>query len=200
MLALSEQGVLMRLFANDSYSAWWHSKRAVTSLAFGVICGMVHTTAIAYAIPSQKVDGARGILTSSFVYPLMGPRESSDYGVRKHPIKRDLRHHHDGIDLAAPSGAIIRSIAAGRVMYSDPFGGYGNLVVIKHESGLTSHYGHCQTLKVRVGQVVRAGDIIATVGSTGRSTGPHLHFEIRKNGEPQHPERLLPGLADPTQG
>lgn len=154
----------------------------------------------AHALPPQPPAKPIAYLTSSFVYPLMGPRESSQYGLRRHPIKRKLRHHHDGIDLAAPKGAVIRAIAAGRVMYSDPFGGYGNLVVIKHESGLTSHYGHCDTLKVRVGQFVRPGDIIATVGNTGRSTGPHLHFEIRRNGEPQHPERILPGLADPTLG
>jgi murein DD-endopeptidase MepM/ murein hydrolase activator NlpD len=154
----------------------------------------------AHASPPNASAKPIAYLGSSFVYPLMGPRESSQYGLRRHPIKRKLRHHHDGIDLAAPKGAAIRAIAAGRVMYSDPFGGYGNLVVIKHESGLTSHYGHCDSLKVRVGQFVRPGDIIATVGNTGRSTGPHLHFEIRRNGEPQHPERILPGLADPTLG
>jgi murein DD-endopeptidase MepM/ murein hydrolase activator NlpD len=153
-----------------------------------------------HATPTQLTAKPIAYLTSSYVYPLMGPRESSRYGVRSHPIKRTLRHHHDGIDLAAPKGAVIRAIAAGQVMYSDPFGGYGNLIVIKHDSGLTSHYGHCDTLKVRVGQIVRPGDIIGTVGSTGRSTGPHLHFEIRRNGKPQHPERLLPGLADPTLG
>jgi murein DD-endopeptidase MepM/ murein hydrolase activator NlpD len=169
------------------------------SLASLVICfGSLPRSAD--ASPAQLSAKPISYLTSSFVYPLMGPRESSQYGLRHHPIKRKLQHHHDGIDLAAPKGAAIRAIAAGRVMYSDPFGGYGNLIVIKHESGLTSHYGHCDALKVRVGQFVRPGDIIGTVGSTGRSTGPHLHFEIRRNGEPQHPERILPGLADPTLG
>lgn len=154
----------------------------------------------ARATPEQLSVRPVAHITNSFVYPLMGSRESSAYGIRRHPIKRTVRHHHNGIDLAAPKGAVVRSIAAGRVMYSDPFGGYGNLVVIRHESGLTSHYGHCDSLKVRVGEFVRPGDVIATVGSSGHSTGPHLHFEIRRNGKPQHPEHILPGLADPTEG
>jgi murein DD-endopeptidase MepM/ murein hydrolase activator NlpD len=85
-------------------------------------------------------------------------------------------------------------------MYSDPHGGYGNLVVIEHAKGITSHYGHCDTLKVRLGQRVKAGEIIATVGNTGISTGAHLHFEIRREGKPQDPERYLPGLGLPSQG
>lgn len=152
-----------------------------------------------YATPLQHGSPVAAILQTNFVYPLMGPKESSDYGVRRHPIRR-TRQHHDGVDLAAPKGALIRSIAAGRVVYADPFGGYGNLVVVSHPSGLTSHYGHCDTLKVRVGQVVQPGDVLATVGSTGRSTGPHLHFEIRRKGTPIHPERLLPGLDQPANG
>lgn len=136
----------------------------------------------------------------SFVYPLMGTRRSSDFGARHHPVTKRYRRHHDGIDLAAPTGSIIRSIASGRVIYADPWGGYGNLVVVKHDNGLTSHYGHCHTTSVRVGQSVHAGDIIGTVGSTGLSTGPHLHFEIRSHGKPEHPERYLPGLATPAEG
>jgi murein DD-endopeptidase MepM/ murein hydrolase activator NlpD len=138
--------------------------------------------------------------STNFVYPLMGPRTSSSFGPRSHPIRKSHRQHHHGIDLAAPVGSTIRSIASGVVIFADPFGGYGNLVVIKHDNGLSSHYGHCHALEVTVGQRVYAGDVIATVGNTGRSTGPHLHFEIRHNGEPQHPERYLPGLAGPAQG
>jgi murein DD-endopeptidase MepM/ murein hydrolase activator NlpD len=134
-----------------------------------------------------------------FVYPVMGPRLSSDYGVRKHPLKRVRRHHH-GIDLAAPIDAPIRAIAAGRVMFADPWGGYGRLVVIQHENGLTSHYGHCNALNVQPGQTVRAGDIIGTVGNSGSSTGPHLHFEIRQKGEPTNPENILPGITSQGEG
>jgi murein DD-endopeptidase MepM/ murein hydrolase activator NlpD len=124
---------------------------------------------------------------------------SSDFGLRNHPIKKRQQHHH-GIDLAAPMGAPIRAIAAGRVVYADPFGGYGKIVVVRHASGLTSHYGHCSGLSVKIGDNVAAGDIIGAVGSTGLSTGPHLHFEIRIDGVPQNPERYLPGLDSPAEG
>jgi murein DD-endopeptidase MepM/ murein hydrolase activator NlpD len=86
------------------------------------------------------------------------------------------------------------------VIYADPYAGYGNLVVVRHRDGLTSHYGHCESIKVKTGQQVKPGTVIGTVGSTGISTGPHLHFEIRRSGEPQDPERYLPGLADEGEG
>ena len=129
----------------------------------------------------------------------MGTRISSDFGVRKHPVLKKVKHH-GGIDLAAPKDAPIRSIRDGTVVFADPYGSYGNLVVVSHTNGYTSHYGHCSSIKVRTGQRIRAGQVIATVGSTGRVTGPHLHFEIRKNGTPEDPERFIPGLADAAQG
>lgn len=135
----------------------------------------------------------------SLVYPVMAPRLSSDFGFRRHPIRKHRAHHH-GVDLAAPKGAPIRVIAGGQVVYADPLGGYGKVVVVKHSSGLTSHYGHCDSLRVSIGQVLRPGDIVGTVGSTGLSTGPHLHFEIRKDGKPQDPEKYLPGLDSPSAG
>ena len=137
---------------------------------------------------------------SAMVYPVMGPRKSSDYGVRSHPKLKTKRHHH-GVDLAAPEGSPIRAISSGVVIFADPWGGYGNLVVLKHSDGATtSHYGHCKTLKVKTGQRVMAGKVIATVGSTGISTGPHLHFEVRVWGKPDNPEKFLPGLAEESAG
>jgi len=91
-------------------------------------------------------------------------------------------------------------IASGQVVYADPLGGYGKVIVVRHASGLTSHYGHCDSLAVSIGQLVKPGDVLGTVGSTGLSTGPHLHFEIRKNGKPQDPEKYLPGLDAPSAG
>ncbi|MBX7144684.1 MAG: M23 family metallopeptidase [Oligoflexia bacterium] len=135
----------------------------------------------------------------SYVYPLMGPRVSSEYGWRNHPVFHVVKHH-EGIDLAAPEGAPIRSIQAGRIVFADPYGGYGNLVVVQHAGGMTSHYGHCRSIRVRPGQLVQAGEIVGTVGSTGRVTGPHLHFEIRLRGEVENPERYLPGLALMAEG
>lgn len=135
----------------------------------------------------------------AFVYPVMGPRISSDFGVRKHPIQQ-ARRHHEGIDLAAPVGAPIRSIADGQVLYADPHGGYGKYIAIRHPNGITSHYGHCNSIEVVPGRTVTAGQIIGTVGNSGASTGPHLHFEIRRDGEAQDPESFLPGLAEEAAG
>ncbi len=151
------------------------------------------------ASPQEGQIYALATKSSAYVYPVMGPRVSSDFGVRRHPIKRSIKHH-DGIDLAAPLGAPIRVIASGTVLYSDPHGGYGRYIVVLHNDGYSSHYGHCKEIKVRPGQTLRAGEIIGTVGSTGISTGPHLHFEIRKNGRPEDPEKHLPGLAEQAAG
>jgi murein DD-endopeptidase MepM/ murein hydrolase activator NlpD len=91
-------------------------------------------------------------------------------------------------------------VRGGTVVFADPYAAYGNLVVVKHDNGYTSHYGHCDKIRVRPGQRVKAGEFIATVGSTGRVTGPHLHFEIRRNGEALDPERLFPGLREDAVG
>jgi len=124
---------------------------------------------------------------------------SSRFGMRKHPIFK-VRRHHDGIDLVAPIGAPIRAVAEGIVIFADPFKGYGNLVVIKHPNGLTSHYGHLRTMKVQPGQHIKAGQIIATLGSTGSSTGPHLHLEVRRDGQALDPIQVIPGLTLEAKG
>lgn len=135
----------------------------------------------------------------ALVYPLMSPRVSGKFGLRKHPIHK-VSKHHAGIDLAAPKNAPIRVVRNGLVVFADPHGGYGNLVVVQHENGYTSHYGHCQSIHVQIGQRVTAGQIIANVGSTGRSTGPHLHFELRQNGKALDPEEYVPGLTARPEG
>ena len=177
------------------------SQRATSQLLRSILsaglllAAAVNTAKLSYAIPASVATASR----ATFVYPLMGPRLSSDYGKRKHPILKSTRHHH-GVDLAAPEQSPIRAIAGGQVMYADPFGGYGNLIVVRHDGGMTSHYGHCRGFKVKIGQRVKAGQIIGTVGNTGISTGPHLHFEIRVAGEPRDPENFLPGLAAAAEG
>ena len=141
----------------------------------------------------------RATVGTGFVYPLMSPRISSSYGPRHHPVLK-VKRHHSGLDLAAPSGAPIRSIAPGVVVFADPYGGYGNFIVVEHANGLTSHYGHCEKISVNPGQIVEAGEIIGTVGKTGRVTGPHLHLEIRSNGKPQDPEKYIPYLRASAKG
>lgn len=137
--------------------------------------------------------------SGSYVYPVMAPRLSSGYGMRVHPILRFSRTHQ-GIDLAAPLGSPVRAVADGVVVFADPYQGYGKLVLIKHARGMTSHYGHCDKIRVSPGQHVKAGEIVAYVGSSGMSTGPHLHFEIRFNGRAVDPERIIPGLASAAEG
>ena len=102
---------------------------------------------------------------------------------------------HDGIDIAAPEGTPIRSVDRGEVIYADQLRGYGNIVIIRHADGLVSVYAHNETNLVRQGQTVSRGETIARVGSTGRVSGPHLHFEIRKNNAAQDPLRFLPQLC-----
>ena len=100
-------------------------------------------------------------------------------------------HTHKGIDIAAPNGTSIKAAADGTVTYSGWMSGYGYLVIISHGNGIQTYYGHCSKLYVSEGEEVNAGDIIAAVGSTGNSTGNHLHFEIRKNGSQINPQKYL---------
>ena len=119
-------------------------------------------------------------------------RVTSEFGNRIDPITGQ-RRGHTGMDLAVPTGTPIRAALPGTVTVSKyNAGGYGYYVMIDHGSGLTTLYGHCSQLLARVGQTVQAGDIIALSGSTGRSTGPHLHFEVRVNGERTNPRAYLP--------
>ena len=102
---------------------------------------------------------------------------------------------HDGIDIAAPEGTPILAIEAGEVIYSDQLRGYGNMVILRHAGGIVSVYAHNESNLVREGQSVARGEIVARVGSTGRVSGPHLHFEIRRNNAAQDPLRYLPQLC-----
>ena len=98
---------------------------------------------------------------------------------------------HGGLDIAASTGTAIKAIASGRVICASYQSGYGNMVKLDHGSGVQSYYGHCSKLYVSQGEYVEAGKVIAAVGSTGHSTGPHLHLEIRVNGETVNPQKYL---------
>ncbi|HHT36111.1 MAG: peptidoglycan DD-metalloendopeptidase family protein [Candidatus Wallacebacter cryptica] len=126
---------------------------------------------------------------SEFVWPLDEKGVvSSDYGMRFHPIYEEERFH-TGIDLAVNAGVPIRAAADGTVVLSEDANGYGLTVVIDHGEGLSTLYAHASKLLVKPGDIVRAGDAVALVGSTGFSTGPHLHFEVR-----QHQEHVDPWI------
>lgn len=119
-------------------------------------------------------------------------RVTSEFGSRIDPISHRLKNH-TGMDMAVPTGTPLRAALPGTVTISKyNAGGYGYYVMIDHGSGLATLYGHCSSLLVQAGQTVEAGDIIALSGSTGRSTGPHLHFEVRVHGERTDPRKYLP--------
>jgi len=117
-------------------------------------------------------------------------RITSNFGYRTHPTRR-RREFHEGIDIGARSGANIVAADCGVVILSSWHGGYGNTVIIDHGGGLHTLYAHNSVNLVRVGDQVSRGQVIARIGSTGVSTGPHLHFEMRVNGVPQNPRRAL---------
>ncbi|HAG11675.1 MAG TPA: peptidase M23 [Desulfotomaculum sp.] len=121
-----------------------------------------------------------GLPVNMLAWPVAGGWVSSGFGIR------DGRPH-EGIDIAAFEGDSIEAIRSGRVIFAGPRGTYGLTVIIDHGSGLTSLYGHTSAILVREGDSVKEGQIIARVGSTGRSTGPHLHLEVRLNGIPYDP-------------
>lgn len=123
------------------------------------------------------------------VVPVAG-HVGSGFGIRSDPFTGAPRQH-DGVDVGAPEGTAIRATADGVVRSAGPRGGYGYAVEIDHGNGLTTLYGHASQLLVSAGQVVHAGQEIAKVGSTGRSTGPHLHFEVRQGGRAVDPARVL---------
>lgn len=115
---------------------------------------------------------------------------SSKYGYRSDPFT-GKRTWHAGVDLAGKEGSDIISVAGGVVTYADERYGYGNLVEVDHGDGLVTRYAHAKTIEVNVGDVVQKGEVLALMGSTGRSTGPHVHFEVIRNGKSENPETYI---------
>jgi lipoprotein NlpD len=118
------------------------------------------------------------------LWPLRGVLYSR-YGVRQ-------GQRHDGIDIAAPEGASIGAAAAGTVLYAGSQSGYGSIVILRHDGGLLTLYAHASAILVRQGDRVRGGQPIARVGKSGRTSGPHLHFEVREGTRPRNPLFYLP--------
>jgi murein DD-endopeptidase MepM/ murein hydrolase activator NlpD len=139
------------------------------------------------------LEGYRGdiviIGSGQLSYPVDAPT-TSEFGWRLHPILGYTRFHA-GLDFGADYGTMIRATAPGYVLFADWYGGYGNTVVLDHGNGVATLYAHTEGFYVQEGQVVQRGQVIAQVGSTGLSTGPHLHFEVRVNGEPVDPRLYL---------
>jgi murein DD-endopeptidase MepM/ murein hydrolase activator NlpD len=111
------------------------------------------------------------------------------FGMRRNPFNGEGREVHEGLDIAVDFGTPVASTADGLVIYAAPHAGYGNLVIVYHSNGITTRYGHLSRISIEAGQRVKRGDQIGNVGSTGRSTGPHVHYEIRENDQPVDPQR-----------
>lgn len=135
------------------------------------------------------VDSAKKKLLPS-VLPVEGGWYSSNFGYRIDPFN-GARAFHEGMDFMAEAGTQVRAAAGGVVAFSDSHPQYGNMIEVDHGNGLITRYAHLSKRMVKVGDVVLSSGIIGMVGSTGRATGPHLHFEVRQNGAPLNPVRFL---------
>lgn len=136
-------------------------------------------------IKESKLEKDRSKGTVKFIYPLQEYVLTSRFGMRRGRL-------HSGLDLAAKVGTPIYAVADGRVIFAKRFAGYGNLIVVKHDKNYFSAYAHASNLMVSQGGKVRQGQQIGAVGMTGRSTGPHLHFEIHKGVTAIDPASILP--------
>ena len=135
----------------------------------------------------QKIDPQ----IPDFRMPLQA-HVSSHFGVRKDPFTHAARFHN-GVDIAAPEGMKVKAACAGRVVFAGFKEGYGNMVVVEHPGGYETRYAHLGALHVSTGDVLQREEALGTVGTTGRSTGPHLHFEVSRLGDRIDPEAVLAG-------
>ena len=129
------------------------------------------------------------LATTPSIWPVSGTVTSS-FGWRKSPFGNS-GELHAGIDIAVNAGTPVVATADGRVVQSGPFGGYGNLVQIDHGNGITTLYGHNSQIAVNIGQSVKKGQVVSYAGSTGNSTGPHVHYEVRENDASIDPWKYL---------
>jgi murein DD-endopeptidase MepM/ murein hydrolase activator NlpD len=138
----------------------------------------------------EYFDDQRSLLAST---PSLWPTRgwvTSDFGTRIDPYTAE-RKMHQGMDIATPHGQVIHTPSDGSVVFIGTEGGYGKVLVIDHGYGVKTRYGHLSEIHVRLGDRVKRGDKVASVGNTGRSTGPHLHYEVRVNGIPENPRKFI---------
>ncbi|MFL6546557.1 MAG: peptidoglycan DD-metalloendopeptidase family protein [Candidatus Udaeobacter sp.] len=148
------------------------------------------TVAPIFSPTTSPFPGTDGLIEPvTLRMPVQG-RITSDFGGRRDPVNGRQRFH-EGIDIAAPKGTPIQSAATGTVIYAGRNGGYGNTILVQHADGRITRYAHAESLMVNAGDTVEAGQTIAAVGSTGHSTGPHLHFEVIENGRHVSPLKVL---------
>lgn len=166
---------------------------APVSVLLAAVVPRIRASAAAAPVAAHpSMAGAASVAPGAHgrTWPVHAPI-TSGFGTRTHPLTGTSRVH-TGVDLGAAAGTPIRAAAAGTVVVAGPMGGYGNAVDIRHADGTTTRYAHQSRLLVRAGQQVAAGQVIGLVGSTGASTGPHLHFEVRTSAGAIDPVAWLP--------
>jgi murein DD-endopeptidase MepM/ murein hydrolase activator NlpD len=138
----------------------------------------------------EYFDDRQSLLASTpSVWPTRG-WTTSDFGVRLDPVSAE-RKMHEGLDVATPFGQAVQAPSDGTVVFKGWEGGYGNVLVLDHGYGVRTRYGHLSQVLVSLGDRVKRGARIASVGNTGKSTGPHLHYEVRVNGVPENPRKFI---------
>lgn len=158
--------------------------KARAGFVLGAIVGLAAATRSAGADCGSEATGQ-----PRFIAPVAGPIDGG-MGQKLHPLLGIVRWH-TGVDYARDQGTPVRASASGRVTFAAYKGEYGRHVEVSHGSGWSSSYSHLRRVAVAVGDCIRAGDMIGWIGTTGLSAGPHLHFEIRMDGEPIDPETVL---------
>lgn len=146
----------------------------------------------------DRLQQLQSNLDSQSSTPTIWPKQgkiNNEFGWRRNPFGGRSYENHPGMDIDGEKGDIIIAPGDGVVIKAGWTGGYGNLIEIAHSNGLTTRYGHLSKVEVNVGDVIQRGQLIGLVGSTGRSTGPHLHYEVRINNEPVNPRNYLPPSA-----
>lgn len=178
----SEQQVLLdqAIYDRDTSERMYEEIMAASQ----EVANMIRRSQMSSAGYSGAPAGAGGM-----IWPISGPI-TSEFGWRTHPIFGTARFH-SGLDIGGDYGMPIYAAAGGTVIYAGWISGYGNAVIIDHGGGITTLYGHNDSLNVSEGENVAQGQVIAMCGSTGNSTGPHCHFEVRENGEPVSPYGYL---------
>jgi len=143
----------------------------------------------ARALKSYFEDQQALLASAPSIWPVRG-WVTSDFSVRLDPYTGE-RVMHEGIDIATGMGTPVRAPADGTVVFAGQEGGYGHVLVLDHGYGLKTRYGHLQSINVKLGEKVKRGQFVAAVGNTGRSTGPHVHYEVRVNGVADNPRKFI---------
>jgi murein DD-endopeptidase MepM/ murein hydrolase activator NlpD len=177
------------MLAPDAGASFSASERT-----FGMLTGVLSSLEGHLNIVRRNVEKREALMNATpSIWPIHGWL-SAGFGIRPDPFTGE-RDFHPGLDISADKGTPIYATADGTVQLAAPSGDYGNLVIVNHGYGLTTRYGHLSKYAVWVGKEVKRGEILGYVGSTGRATGPHLHYEILANGKLMNPLQLLAGKA-----